>query len=75
MQASESCCTTCTVVCRADVANALMARGDTARAALVLQRQCQLLVREAWWQLAAIMLPRLLQCQKLLLQVGTLHTS
>lgn len=52
------------------MADALVARGDIARAALVLQRQCQLLVREAWWHLAAVLLPRLLHCQKLLLQVG-----
>lgn len=55
---------------RADIADALVARGDVARAALILQRHCQLLLREAWWQLAAVLLPRLLHCQKLLLQAS-----
>ena len=54
---------------RADAADALIARGNTARAALVLQRQCRLFVREGWWYLAAAVLPRLLHCQKLLMQV------
>ena len=55
---------------RADIADALVARGDVARAALILHRHCQLLLREAWWQLAGVLLPRLLHCQKLLLQVS-----
>ena len=60
---------------RADIADALVARGDVARASLVLQRHCQLLIREAWWHLAAVLLPKLLHCQKLLLQVVTLCSS
>lgn len=58
---------------RADIADALVARGDVARASLVLQRHCQHLIREAWWHLAAVLLPKLLHCQKLLLQVVTLQ--
>lgn len=54
----------------ADIADALIARGNVARAALVLQRQCQLFLKEGWWDLAAAVLPRLLQCQKMLMQVA-----
>ena len=54
---------------RADIADALIARGNVARAALVLQRQGQLFVKEGWWDLAAAVLQRLLHCQKLLMQV------
>jgi len=53
----------------ADIADALMARGNVARAAVVLQRQCRLFLKEGWWELAAAVLPRLLQCQKMLMQV------
>ena len=59
---------------RAGIADALVARGKVPRAALVLQRQCQLILREAWWHLAAVLLPRLLLCQKLLLQVASCDT-
>ncbi len=52
-----------------DIADALMARGNVARAAVVLQRQCRLFLKEGWWELAAAVLPRLLQCQKMLMQV------
>lgn len=54
---------------RADIADALVARGNVPRAALVLQRQCQLILKEAWWNLAAVLLPRLMHCQKVLSQV------
>ncbi len=53
----------------ADIADALMARGNVARTAVVLQRQCRLFLKEGWWELAAAVLPRLLQCQKMLMQV------
>ncbi len=53
----------------ADIADALMARGNVARAAVVLQRQCRLFLKEGWWELAAAVLLRLLQCQKMLMQV------
>lgn len=55
---------------RADIADALIARGNVARAALVLQRQGRLFLREGWWDLAAAVLQRLLHCQKLLMQVS-----
>jgi len=58
----------------ADIADALIARGNVARAAVVLQRQCQLFLKEGWWELAAAVLPRLLQCQKMLMQVLLLVT-
>ena len=54
---------------QADIVDALLARGDIARAAVVLHRQCKLFLREGWWHLAAAVLPRLLQCQKVLMQV------
>lgn len=54
---------------RADIADALIARGNVARAAMVLHRQGRLFMREGWWHLAAAVLQRLLQCQKLLMQV------
>lgn len=57
---------------QADIADALIARGNTARAALVLQRQARLFMREGWWDLAAAVLQRLLHCQKLLMQVSSL---
>ena len=58
------------ILMMADIADALIARGNVARAALVLQRQCQLFLKEGWWDLAAAVLPRLLQCQKMLMQVA-----
>jgi len=58
----------------ADIADALIARGNVARAAVVLQRQCRLFLKEGWWELAAAVLPRLLQCQKMLMQVLLLVT-
>ena len=61
------------ILMMADIADALIARGNVARAALVLQRQCQLFLKEGWWDLAA--LPRLLQCQKMLMQVVLFMSS
>ena len=55
---------------QADIADALIARGNVARAAIVLQRQARLFMREGWWDLAAAVLQRLLHCQKLLMQVS-----
>ena len=54
---------------RADIADALIARGHVARAALVLQQQGRLFIKEGWWDLAATVLQRLLHCEKLLMQV------
>ena len=58
---------------QADIADALIARGNVARAAIVLQRQGRLFMQEGWWDLAAAVLQRLLHCQKLLMQVSSLH--
>lgn len=58
---------------QADIADALIARGNVARAAIVLQRQGRLFMREGWWDLAAAVLQRLLHCQKLLMQVTSLR--
>ena len=60
---------------RGDIADALIARGNVARAALVLQRQGRLFLREGWWDLAAAVLQRLLHCQKLLMQVSSQHRA
>lgn len=60
---------------QADIADALIARGNTARAAMVLQRQARLFMREGWWHLAAAVLQRLLHCQKLLMRVSSLLCS
>ena len=58
---------------QADIADALIARGNVARAAVVLHRQGRLFMREGWWDLAAAVLQRLLHSQKLLMQVSSLH--
>lgn len=77
--AAAACYTRCGrkrngVLMMADIADALMARGNVTRAAVVLQRQSRLFLKEGWWELAAAILPRLLQCQKMLMQVLLLVT-
>ena len=49
---------------RADAADALAARGAHAAAAALYERQARLFLREAWDQLAALVLPKLARCQK-----------
>lgn len=49
---------------RADVADALAARGEHRAAAELYEGQARLFLREAWSQLAAVVLPKLARCQK-----------
>lgn len=54
---------------RAEVAEVLVARGLVARAAALVEQQCRLFLAEGWPRLAAALLPRLIACQKALMQV------
>ena len=54
---------------RAEVAEVLVARGLVARAAALVEQQCRLFLAEGWPRLAAALLPRLIACQKSLMQV------
>lgn len=86
--ASATCYSQCgrvrnSLLMRADLADALIARGLHARAAVVIERQCRLILKEGWKALAALVLPRLLKCEQMLSEVGStpgtcctlLHTS
>lgn len=55
---------------RAEVAEVLVARGLVARAAALVEQQCRLFLAEGWPRLAAALLPRLIVCQKALMQVN-----
>ena len=49
---------------RADVADALAGRGEHLAAAMLYENQARHFLREAWNQLAAVVLPKLALCQK-----------
>ena len=73
--ASATCYSQCgrvrnSLLMRADLADALIARGLHARAAVVIERQCRLILKEGWQALAALVLPRLLKCEQMLSEVG-----
>ena len=73
--ASATCYSQCgrvrnSLLMRADLADALTARGLHMRAAVVIERQCRLILKEGWKALAALVLPRLLKCEQMLSEVG-----